>query len=225
MKHIISILLLLSITNISAQEINYGLKVKLDSIEEIDQDLRKLFYPISTQEKKDILNKFGFTLEQFVEKGWEIVSEQDSLNIKEISKIIELYGYPGKSLVGKPTNTAAWSVIQHSNQIEKYFPLIEKAGIENEIPMTLVAMMEDRMLMYKGLKQKYGTQASGREVIDPNTKEIRWESFIWPIESPSEVNDLRKSVGFKETIEESAKSMNIVYKVQTLEEVKEKNAN
>lgn len=184
--------MLLIITNIYAQEINYDLKVKLDSIEEIDQELRRLFYPISIQEKKDILNKFGFTWEQFLKKEWEIVSEQDSLNIKVVSKIIKQYGYPGKSIVGEPTNSVAWSVIQHSNQIEKYFPIIEKAGIENEIPMTLVAMMEDRMLMYKGLKQKYGTQASGFEVTDPNTKEIRWNSFIWPVESPTEVNELRK---------------------------------
>ncbi|WP_034891671.1 DUF6624 domain-containing protein [Gillisia sp. Hel_I_29] len=225
MKHIISIFLLLIITNISAQEINYELKVKLDSIEEKDQKLRKLFYPISTQEKKDILNKLGFTWEQFVEKEWKLVSEQDSLNIKEVSKIIDQFGYPGKSLVGKSTNTAAWSVIQHSNQIEKYFPLIEKAGVENEIPMTLVAMMEDRMLMYKGLEQKYGTQASGHEVVDPKTKETKWESFIWPIESPSEVNNLRENVGFKESIEESAKSMNIDYKVLTLEDIKKFSTN
>ena len=118
MKHIISLILLLIITNISAQEFNYELKVKLDSIEEKDQKLRKLFYPISTQEKKDILNKLGFTWEQFVEKEWKLVSEQDSLNIKEVSKIIDQFGYPGESLVGKPTNTAAWGVIQHSNQIE-----------------------------------------------------------------------------------------------------------
>ncbi|WP_010232579.1 DUF6624 domain-containing protein [Gillisia marina] len=225
MRNIIPLFLLLITINISAQEINYDLKVKLDSIEEIDQELRKLYYPISIQEKKDILNKFGFSWEQFVEKDWEIIFQQDTLNIKEISKIIDQYGYPGKSLVGKPTNTAAWSVIQHSNQIEKYFPLIEKAGIDNEIPMTLIAMMEDRILMYKGLKQKYGTQASGHEIIDPKTNETRWESFIWPVESPSEVNDLRKNVGFKKTIEESAKSMNIHYKVLTLEEVKKMRGN
>lgn len=64
------------------------------------------------------------------------------------------------------------------------------------------------------------SRASGREVIDPQTKEVKWESFIWPVESASEVNALRKSMGFKDTIEESAKSMNIDYMVLTLEEVR-----
>ncbi|MGY5848766.1 DUF6624 domain-containing protein [Salegentibacter sp. HM20] len=220
MRYTITIILLLIITNISAQEINYDLKVKLDSIEEKDQELRKLFYPILNEEKKSILTKFGYTWEEFKEEGWEIVSKQDTINIQQISSIIDKYGYPGKSIVGKPTNTVAWSVIQHSKRIEEYFPLIKKAGLENEIPMTLVAMMEDRMLMYKGLPQKYGTQASGREIKDPKTDEIIWESFIWPIESPSSVNELRKKIGFEQSIEESAKDMDIDYKVLTLEDIK-----
>lgn len=89
------------------------------------------------------------------------------------------------------------------------FSFIRKAGGENEIPMTLISMLEDRMLMYKGLQHKYGTQASGHEVIDPKTKEIKWEFLIWPIESPTKVNTLRDRVGFKRSIEESASSMNI----------------
>ncbi|WP_298248384.1 DUF6624 domain-containing protein [uncultured Christiangramia sp.] len=225
MRYIISVILLLIITNISAQEINYDLKIKLDSIEEKDQELRKLFYPISNEEKKSILTKFGYTWEEFKEEGWEIVSKQDTINIHEVSNIIKQNGYPGNSLVGKPTNTVAWSVIQHSNKIEEYFPLIKKAGLEKEIPMTLVAMMEDRMLMYKGLPQKYGTQASGHEIKDPKTNETVWESFIWPIESPSAVNELRKEIGFKQSIEESAKDMDIDYKVLTLDYIKSLSTN
>ena len=225
MRYIITTILLLIITNISAQEINFDLKEKLDSIEEKDQEVRKLFYPISNEEKKSILKKFGYTWKEFKEEGWEIVSKQDTINIQQVSKIINEFGYPGKSIVGKPTNTVAWSVIQHSKRIEEYFPLIKKAGIENELPMTLVAMMEDRMLMYQGLPQKYGTQASGHEIKDPKTNEIIWESFIWPIESPSSVNQLRKEIGFKQTIEESAEDMDIDYKVLTLEDIKSVSTN
>ena len=35
---------------------------------------------------------------------------------------------PGKSLVGEPANETAYYVIQHSDKIEQYFPVVEKAG-------------------------------------------------------------------------------------------------
>ena len=49
--------------------------------------------------------------------------------------------------------------------------------------------MEDRMLMNAGKPQKYGTQAysitaGGKAVI-----------YIWPVEDPDKLNQLRQSVG------------------------------
>ncbi|MCM8569857.1 hypothetical protein NE848_10730 [Gramella jeungdoensis] len=219
MRTIISFLLFLTALNISGQEMNHELKTELDSIMYKDQELRKLFSSIMEDEKKAILKDFGYTWEEFDEQGWEIVKKQDSINIDRVSEIISRYGYPGKSLVGEPTNKAAWFVIQHSNKIEEYFPLIRKAGKENEIPLTLVAMMEDRLLMYKGEKQKYGTQMKSGIITDPETGERKWQFYIWPVESPEQVNELRKSVGFETTIEEYARSSNVEYKELSLEDV------
>lgn len=143
-----------------------------------------------------------------------IVQKYDSINIKKIDKIISKYGYPGKSLVGEPENTSAFYVIQHSNKIKNYFPLIKKAGKKNELPKTLVAMMEDRLLVQQGKEQIYGTQGSGF-----NTKN-GWTMIIHPIKNPEKVNKLRKKVGFTETVEENAKRLGIDYKVHTLEDVK-----
>ena len=86
--------------------------------------------------------------------------------------------------------------------------------------MTLVAMMQDRLLMYQEKEQIYGTQGSGREIINSETNKKEWFSFIWPIKNPKSINVLRKSVGFKTTIEEYAKVLDIDYKVITLKEVK-----
>ena len=108
-----------------------------------------------------------------------------------------------------------------SNKIEKYFPIIKKAGLENELPMTLVAMMEDRLLMYQKKEQIYGTQASGRPIKNKITGETEYKYFIWPINNPEKVNELRKSIGFPTTVEENAKRLNIDYKVLTLKQVEE----
>lgn len=220
MKTLLPYFIFLTVLNLSAQQINIELKSTLDSIMYKDQELRKLFTN-TTQEKKDnILENFGYSREEFEQQGWQIVAEQDSIHLRKVSKIISKYGYPGKTLVGTPTNKAAWYVIQHSNQIEKYFPVIEKAGKEGEIPMTHVATMEDRMLMYKGLEQKYGTQLKSGVIKDPKTGERKWQFYIWPIKSHEKINELRKNFGFETTIEEFAHSKNIEYKKLTLEDVK-----
>jgi len=46
----------------------------------------------------------------------------------KVEAIFRKVGYPGKTLVGHPANEAAYYVIQHSDKIKKYFPLIEQAG-------------------------------------------------------------------------------------------------
>jgi len=100
-------------------------------------------------------------------------------------------------MVGEPTNTVAWYVLQHSNKISEYLPIIKKAGEEGEIPMNLVAMMEDRYLMNEGMPQVYGTQ--GR--MDDS------KEYIWPIDDPENVNTRREQAGFDTTIEEYAKQL------------------
>jgi hypothetical protein len=224
MKHLIFAFFILLTLNLSAQVINTELKAKLDSIMQKDQLMRELTDTRITEErKKEILDILGLKKETFYGNSngdaWGSVYSQDLQNMKDIRQVLNEYGYPGKTLVGVPTNKASWYVIQHSDAIEEFFPLIEKAGKENEIPMTLVAMMEDRLLMQKGLEQKYGTQAHGQKIINIETGEEEYYRFIWPIKDPENVNDLRKSIGFNTTVEESAKSLGVVYKAYTLDEI------
>jgi hypothetical protein len=48
--------------------------------------------------------------------------------------------------------------------------------------------------------------------------------IIWPLKNPEKVNQLRQEAGFENTVEENAKRMNIDYKVYTLKEINEMNA-
>lgn len=52
----------------------------------------------------------------------------DSTNTVFIEHIFHKFGYPGKTLVGTPTNEAAWYVIQHSFKIPKYLPIMKEAA-------------------------------------------------------------------------------------------------
>ncbi|MCZ6333785.1 hypothetical protein O5173_25875, partial [Escherichia coli] len=90
-------------------------------IMKVDQGYRKLYTSDTTPEKrKEILADLNIDPVEFEKRGWEMVAEHDSLNMKTIEHIISKYGYPGKTLVGEPTNQAAWYVIQHSTKIGKY---------------------------------------------------------------------------------------------------------
>ncbi|MBQ0733592.1 BT_3928 family protein [Aquimarina celericrescens] len=176
----------------SKPRINERLKVQLDSIMKIDQEGRN---------RGDI--------------SWEEQKLADSTNTIFIEQIFEKHGYPGKSLVGEDTNIAAWLVIQHSDKIGQYLPLIKEAGRKEELDNVYVAMMEDRFLMQQGKEQLYGTQGI---TLDSDSKNsIR---LIWPIKNPETVNEKRQNLGFEETVEEySERVLGVPYKIYTIEEV------
>lgn len=213
-KILIVVLIFLGFTS-EAQE-NFELKQQLDSLYYKDQVLREIFMgDITGEEKKKILAAFGHTVEEFDARNWPIIAYQDSLNLVEAEKIISEFGYPGKSLVGEPTNKAIWYVIQHSDKIEQYFPLMQKAGDEGELPNTLVGMMHDRLLMGQNKPQIYGTQVAGRKIEATG----EWFQFVWPIAEPKKANELRALAGFTNTVEENAKRLDVVYKTYSLKEI------
>ena len=174
------------------------MKRQLDSVLELDQKYRALLSTAQTKAELDSL--------------WGLQHAVDKSNTEFIEKIIEKHGYPGKSLVGEPTNKAAWYVIQHSEKIPDYLDLMKEAGKNGELPFRNVAMMEDRYLMGENKEQIYGTQGmtyfiDGEEV-----------GFMWPIKDAENVNQRRKEAGFTQDIEEYSLELGITYKPVTLEE-------
>ncbi|GAA0725199.1 hypothetical protein GCM10009430_30480 [Aquimarina litoralis] len=203
----------------SKPRINKELKSKLDSIAKLDQKFRKLMQAKTVEERDSIAKLVGATEEEALSDYWFQQNKIDSSNTVYIEGVFKQYGYPGKSLVGEPTNKAAWYVIQHSDKIDKYLPLIKEAGEKEEIPFRLVAMMEDRYLMGKGEEQVYGTQ--GMTFNSDTNKPI---DIIWPIKDAESVNERRVKAGYNTTIEEYAKLLygdTFEYKVYTLEEVEQ----
>lgn len=130
--------------------------------------------------------------ERAMKKFRAVVKKQDALdkkNIKRLEEIIERYGWPTKSMVGKEASESVFLIIQHADHKyqKKYFPLLKEAASRNEARRDHAAMMEDRILMGEGRKQIYGTGLR----TDDLTKELK----LWPIENEEEVDARRAAVG------------------------------
>ncbi|MDR0794291.1 MAG: hypothetical protein LBE82_13365 [Chitinophagaceae bacterium] len=202
------------------QHINYDLKKELDSISIADQKYREITFS-SLQTKADSFAAvFKVPENELADYLIKTMQQTDSSNIKRVKEICSQYGYPGKSLVGTPTNEAAFYVIQHSLNIDEYLPLIKKAADNGELSFRLYAMMLDRSLMYHGQEQMYGTQVKGFYTTNSQSGKREFVRIVWPIKNPAQVNERRKQAGFDRTVEENANRLGTEYKVLTLEDVK-----
>jgi hypothetical protein len=117
-------------------------------------------------------------------------------NAARLAAIIEQYGWPGKSLVGEDGAWAAWLIAQHaiSNPpfVRHCLSLLKQAASNNEVIPWHAAMLEDRVRMYEGKPQIYGTQFQPSKCGELNP---------YPIENPESVNERRLAVGLN-TLEE-----------------------
>ncbi|SOD78947.1 DUF6624 domain-containing protein [Spirosoma fluviale] len=213
------VLLLIGIPLHSYCQQNSRLKNELDSMYVLDQRNREwltklgnnqpLTDSLSTVYKVDRANLAG--------RLWAEQTKIDTSNLARAEAILKEQGYPGKSVVGTPTNEAVFYIIQHSNKIDRYLPVIKKAADQEELPFYQYAMMLDRSLMYGGKPQLYGTQVSCRQL--KSTRQSR--CFVWPITNAKDVNTRRKQAGFDLTVEENANRLNAAYEpASTVEEIR-----
>lgn len=199
--------------------LNFDLKHTLDSIAVLDQKYRKLMQVPDGEERAALGKEMGLKPADYTGDLWQKQIALDTSNVRFIETVFKEYGYPGKTLVGEPTNQAAWFVIQHSDKIPQYLDLMKDAGKKDEIPFSMVAMMEDRYLMSQEKEQVYGTQGMTYGSTSP---------FIWPIKDPENVNKRREEAGFSMSVEEYASRLfgdGFTYKVLSLKEAKKRKEN
>ena len=223
MKQLLLLLLALLPQLVAAQTIpqNPRLKHELDSIHAVDQRWRgMMFNPRINRRPDSLARTLGVTRESLPTYIPGQMLRTDSTNLVRVKQLLKQYGYPGKTLVGTPTNEAAWYVIQHSPAIDEYLPLIKKAAGKGELPFYLYAQMLDRQLMREGREQRYGTQAMGYSLVNAQTGRREPQPlFVWPIADAARVNERRQQAGFSETVEQNAAALGIQYRVVTLRDV------
>jgi len=191
------------------------LKKQLDSLLREDQMYREMFAFGTYKTKEDSLCKvFNVAPSELFKAINSRMIAADTSNTRMIKYIISIHGYPGKSLVGDEASSVAWSVLQHSNRIADYLDIVKKAAKKDELEKKYASLMEDRVLMYAGKPQIYGTQGSYRKLSSGKS-----EMVVWPIKNPKGVNKRRKKMGFDTSVEENAKLMGITYRVVSMEEL------
>jgi 23S rRNA (guanosine2251-2'-O)-methyltransferase len=180
-----------------AMGINFELMETLEGIHVLDQKYRK-----GADSMRSLFSKESAEFQLFL-KQWRL---QDSSNLAQVEAIIAQYGFPGKSLVGSRGARSAWLVLQHAplEKQEQYFPLFTKAADDGELAKADWAYLLDRINMYKGLPQVYGSQITR----DPETGNWR----MHPIENEHLVNERRASVGLG-PLEDYARRMGVEWRL------------
>ena len=114
--------------------------------------------------------------------------------------ILEIYGWPGRSLVGDDGCRAAGFIVQHAIldlDLQRLgLALLTEAVAHQEAEPFMVALLMDRILMQEGQPQRYGTQYVGAPQggVEP-----------WPIAEPETVDERRQSIGLPPLAENTAR--------------------
>lgn len=215
-------LCLLPFGGVAQHTINARLKHELDSLFALDQLYRLALFDPShsyTHLLDSLARAHRVPVGHEIESLSALMVKTDSSDMKRVQAIIQQYGYPGKTLVGTPTNETAFFIIQHSTRIGQYLPLIKQAAEHGELPFRLYAMMVDRHLMETQKAQVYGTQGYGFGTVNKVTGKLEPHTFIWPTQDPKHVNERRQRAGFDLTVEQNAQRLGIPYQVLTIEQV------
>jgi len=173
---------------------NYdSLRIILENMVDKDQEIRRILI--------DSIGIDSPNAGSYIKQMMDI----DTDNQKGIIVILNKYGWIEQSKIGKKAAGAFFYTIQHSDStlMTKWFPEFKRLADIGEANKVECAMMEDRLLMWKGKKQIYGTQAK----VFRDDKKVA----IWPIEDPKNVNERRKKIGFDLTVEENADRLKAIY--------------
>lgn len=126
------------------------------------------------------------------------MEEVHNRNAQILNDIIDSIGYPTIDKVGKEASAAAWLVIQHSigqpDLMRRCKILLETAVKENKANPVNLAYLTDRIAVYEGRPQLYGTNFNWSEngELDP-----------YPFDDLFLVNERRKSLGLNSMEEQT----------------------
>jgi len=141
---------------------------KLNMFKEVDSTLLNRFVEVRKGDQYyrnftllDSLKQLKDTTaySSFLKKG----KEQDRINMLFLDSVINVSGcWPGYNLVGREGDNAAWLIVQHADDYvefqEKCLILLKNAWKEFNTNPHNVAYLYDRIMINKGLKQRYATQ-------------------------------------------------------------------
>ncbi|WP_018630921.1 DUF6624 domain-containing protein [Niabella aurantiaca] len=119
---------------------------------------------------------------------WSYIHAVDSLNMRQVSGIINVYGWPDNRRISPDASKALWLVIQHADSLtrEEYLPVLEQAVAEKKAPKKYYAYLYDRVQMFRERFQLYGTQLGG---------DYEGNTVLWPVKDMIRLDARRKAMG------------------------------
>ena len=162
----------------------------LDSV--VDKKLAlRLFYLGILDQKYRV---YWGVLKQFPtdSAGYALADADQRYLFEQTFEIYNTYGFPGISMVGKSSSSAAFLLLQHSPYIKQYYHTIKKAFEKSDINPEQYAMCTDRFLVQNRKKQIYGTQFYS----DNKTKKKYGDCvLIRPVKDYKHLNYRRGNIG------------------------------
>jgi len=111
-------------------------------------------------------------------------------NAARLRELIDAHGWPDAQLVGDDGAEAAWFIAQHAIGEPAFqrraLQLVEEKVAAGRVPAWQAAYLFDRIAMYEGRPQRWGTQS----LPEPDGEFRRWKT-----EYPRRLNQRRAAVG------------------------------
>lgn len=153
---------------------NTNLHKEIIALFEKDQQLRNEWNSAANQGVQETQEALG-----------KCVEALDQVHSKRLKEIVREFGWPGYSLVGPEGSHAFWLLVQHTPDPvfqTECLELLKFAVLCKEASAIDLAYLTDRVLIFAGKKQIYGTQ------VDEN-------SHLLPIEDSEHVDERRAEIG------------------------------
>ena len=146
---------------------DYQFEAILDSLSQASQYIypKEDLIEIDCNQISVILNNV-FKTDQEVRMNGGDMEKVDQINQQTIISILEKCGMPSTKTVGIRGIDAIFLVLQHSpkNLMSLYYPEIKRLVKIGDLSRTSFALMQDRLLMYYGYPQIYGSQIKNGEL-------------------------------------------------------------
>ncbi len=130
-------------------------------------------------------------------------------NARGLQEIIVQIGWPTQEQVGEEASQAAWLIVQHAISLPSFMrnclSLIKEQEKAGAIDPVNIAFLSDRIAMYEGRPQSYGTQFVG----DNQGHLVSYELDA----SIDQVNQRRQKLGLN-TVEERLAELTVQMKVE-----------
>jgi hypothetical protein len=115
------------------------------------------------------------------------MARRDSLDRRALLEIIAAHGWPGRSLVGSEAASAAFLIAQHNDSLQPRALALMRAMPAGEVSPADLALLEDRVRVHRGEKQRFGTQMHPT----PDGRALAFD----PIEDPAHLEERRAAAG------------------------------